>query len=107
MQPGDPVYSVGHSSSTLFKISDGTLKQGIGAGRVNTSLQLSDGYIGAPLYNSRGRLIGIVVGPNGNDILESTAILSSEFWEFEKGKQRNYDLFKSALQKRNRPDAIN
>ncbi len=107
MQPGDKVYSVGHSSSTMFKISDGTLKQGIGAGRVNTSLQLSDGYIGAPLYNSRGRLIGIVVGPNGNDILESTAILSSEFWEFEKGKQRNYDLFKSALQKSNRPDAIN
>ena len=107
MQPGDPVYSVGHSPSTLFKISDGTLKQGIGTGRVNTSLQLSDGYIGAPLHNSRGRLIGIVVGPNGSDILEATAILDSGFWEFEEGKQRNYDLFKATLQKNIRADANN
>jgi len=47
------------------------------------------------------------VGPNGSDILEATAILDSGFWEFEEGKQRNYDLFKATLQKNIRADANN
>ena len=107
MQTDDPVYSVGHSSTALFKIIEGSLKRDAGSGKVNTSLQFPDGYIGAPLYNSRGGLIGIVVGPNGSDILEATAILDSGFWEFEEGKQRNYDLFKATLQKKIRADANN
>jgi S1-C subfamily serine protease len=100
--PGERIMVFGHPEGLFFSLSDGLVSRKEPPGRIQITAPVSPGASGGPVYDLRGRLLGIVSGmvdkrlsphsENLNFAVRADSLLHPEQWQFE-------PLGKTALEK--------
>ena len=94
---GEPIFVIGHPEGLEFSISSGLVSQKRGDELIQISAPVSPGNSGGPVYDSHGRLVGIIQSvldktklPNAENLnfaVRADVLLNSEKWTLtEEGK---------------------
>ena len=91
IQEGEAVFLFGHPEGLLFSMSSGLVSRKDAAGLVQVSAPVSPGNSGGPIFDARGRLLGIVswkvdkqTNPNAENLnfgVRADALLHAEGWK--------------------------
>jgi S1-C subfamily serine protease len=91
--PGERIMVFGHPEGLFFSLSDGLVSRKEPSGRIQITAPVSPGASGGPVYDLRGRLLGIVSGmmdkrrsPNSENLnfaVRADSLLHPEQWHLE------------------------
>lgn len=93
VNPGDPVYVIGHPEGLYFSLSTGIVSRLPGNQTLQISAPISPGNSGGPVYDPHGALMGIVsytfnkaVAPNAENLnfaVDAAVLLDTKGWVYE------------------------
>lgn len=99
INPGDPVYVIGHPEGLYFTLSTGIISRLAANNTLQISAPISPGNSGGPVYDPHGALVGIVsytvnkaITPNAENLnfaVNANVLLDAQGWQYEdKGQER-------------------
>lgn len=100
---GNPVFAIGHPEGLSFTVSNGIVSRVADAQTLQISAPISPGNSGGPVYDDRGRLVGVVSHtvdkgrtPNAENLnfaARADALLSDRGWKFQPQGKDHWQRF--------------